>query len=358
MNPASRRGDSYAPSSLAVPRSGGRLNPLSFGELSGWYADRASVAPAVPPRWLLPYERLLWWLSERGSGTWQQFRRAHEWVSVSMTDAHKAWMALRDLQSLGYIETSWESQEWAVAPPVLTLLPGSGGLAYLAGSRTRKQILTLREAAEDEEIEFFPEVVAQHRNGPYGVFVWVGSSSEARALAHRLGIGFSSSVATTLASMLPALEEMVSASPPATFPRGFAHSLFVPIGQTWELLDADAARGPGLYRIAHHGKPVFRLVTASGHLVVDCPLEAGVYEVLRWDRLRVMNYERGTWTLSVPPQAGLPPLHARAAVLCSGLLPRIAQDETGRALLAYDNVMPEVAQALIASLKQEAGGEC
>ena len=90
------------------------------------------------------YELLLRWASERGSGTWAEFRDAHDWLfNAGKADAEqvKATTSIHALSMLGHVEIDWESGRWAAAPAALTILPFAGAHAVLAGSRTRRMAL-------------------------------------------------------------------------------------------------------------------------------------------------------------------------------------------------------------------------
>src|SRR4051812_8694875 len=73
------------------------------------------------------HDRLLRFLSERGSGDWAELRNTYNWLALderrAVEDpADKAWIAARDLAALGHIEVEWDEQlSWAAAPPLVTM---------------------------------------------------------------------------------------------------------------------------------------------------------------------------------------------------------------------------------------------
>ncbi len=325
-----------------------------FYRLAWWYDDDGS-APEIERRrlrdWLLPYDRLLRWMSEKVHGSWADFRAAHAWVmGGDEITAEPAWIAARELQDLGYVEFAWaEGGSWCVAPPVLTLLPSSGGLGYLTGARTRSLI----SAIKDCELDFFPDAPEQGRHGPHGVFLLLGSPTTAGSVAAELGITYTFAVAETLADTLPSVSSMLADAPAAPFPLGFEREQFSVEEMGWVACPVAAGGGEapaGLYRFRTWGKVEHRLVTPMGG-VVACSREAAIYEVLRWSEQQVLTYDSMARCLGVPVAARLPVLHARVATLSSGLLPRLVSRE-GRYGLRYDNVSDEVAAAIADSLAQ------
>src|SRR5579859_7061796 len=112
------------------------------------------------------YDLLLEWASERGDGTWQQLRDAHEWLD-DRTSTRGWWpmpgWSARMLSTLGHIEIDWTAGVWAASAPVLTLLPSAGAHALLTGGRTRTLVQRLRPAIWDEaEDVFLIEHAQQH----------------------------------------------------------------------------------------------------------------------------------------------------------------------------------------------------
>lgn len=323
-------------------------DPDRFYRLARWYASGTAETDPEGSAWLSTNDRLLRWMSEKGHGTWREFRVAHAWVSDQPGDtAEPAWAAARDLQDLGYAEFAWgKDLDWCVAPPVLSLLPASGGLGYLTGARTASLVAAL---AADEEC--FPDAVRQGGSGPHGVFVSIASWAEASALANRLDVSLEFAFPERISDALPDLQTMLAAGRPSPFPLGFERQRFEPAALEWRDVSEDDAPAAGLYRIQTWGRTEFRLVRDADHILA-CSPEVGVYEVLRWERVTLLEYSPEHATLRVPVVARLPVLHARAAALSSGLLPRLVY-ATNAYWLIYDNVSAEVADAIAGSLSQE-----
>ncbi|MGE0025596.1 MAG: hypothetical protein AB7O78_02640 [Thermoleophilia bacterium] len=315
---------------------------LDFDGLTGWLCDGGSRAD------ISPGDRLLWWLSEKETGSWADFRKAYEWVTANQGDAVKAWIMARDLQALGHVEFAWEhGLSWSVAPPVLTLLPSSGGLSYLTGARTRALIQALNDMTA---LDFYPEAVKQGDMGPHGIFLLFGSAQDPEVLAQRLGIQYTYSVAEVLAGVLPQLADMM-ATEPSPFRIGFDKERFDPGTLFWaEAPEPEEKLVPGLYRMRTYGGTEYRFLSATRH-VMSCQPEPAAYESLRYAGRKILRYEPGAKTLIVPAAVRLPSLHARAATLSSGLLPEPVL-VNGRTELRYENVSPGVAGAILTTLSQ------
>ena len=92
---------------------------------------------------------LLTWISESGSGKIIDLRARAGWLmrteDLGPSDsATNQW--LRDAASLGHCEVDWKRGTWSVAPPIVTRLNLSDGLAILVGARRPRLIRALDEA--------------------------------------------------------------------------------------------------------------------------------------------------------------------------------------------------------------------
>jgi hypothetical protein len=143
------------------------------------------------------------------------------------------------------------------------------------------------------------------------------------------------------------------------------------------LWDRDPDLGQrGLFRTrTFHGQS-YALLDAASRWRRVVP-EFATYEVLRWENQDVLAYDERSAMLRVPTGAPLPALHARAASLCDGRLPRLERrgsngaaatnakgSKKGRRwqaqsnecpVLVYDNVPRRVAERIAASLSQRLG---
>jgi hypothetical protein len=295
----------------------------------------------------LQYDLLLTYLSEKGAGTLAELKDAWSWICGSSKDdpAAKGWIAARDLAALGHIEVAWEQQSWCAAPPLLTMIPRSGGRVFVTGARTGFFERALERAAEEHEL-WVDECGGQQ--GPTSIFVACQSHLDAEALAAELGVAYTYQVADQIASLLSPLESYERLFQEKDLPRGLESEYFHP--DTVEWAETTEFDDPGLYRCRTHQGHVHALLGPTGHWnrVIR---EIGVYEVLRWEQRDVLEYSVEQETLSVPTDAALPPLHARAATLCSGRLPAWERSNR-RWVLRYVNVPAQIAEQIAFSLRQ------
>lgn len=303
------------------------------------------------------HDMLLAYLSEKGEGDWDDLRNAWRWLTGETRDpADQAWVVAQDLSALGHIEVAWgEKIQWCAAPPVLTMVPMSGGRALLTGGRTRhlydptgprseRSSGTLMAAAEDLDL-WVDEWRAA--DGPTTAMVACKSASDAETLAERLEVTFSHSVADQLSRMLPSLAAYQRHWSLGELPRGFDAEMFDVDTVRW--VPAHDASSNGLYRCRTWQTYVHALRGPTGWYRL--PREQGIYEVLRWKERRVIEYNHESYELVLPVAARFPVLYARAAILCSGRLPRFFR-RGGEPWLAHPNVTPDVARRVATALGQ------
>ncbi len=298
-----------------------------------------------------PHDLLLEWASERGSGSWQAFREAHEWALPARS--RPGWetpgFSIRQMSALGHLEIAWGAGKWAAAPPVLTLLPRAGAHALLTGGRTRTLLQRLDEALEARG-DLWALPPHEQSTAPSARLIACESEVGIQELADKLEIEFTHSVSAQIAGLLPPLESYLRLARSTRGVSRFGVAKF----DAEELFfkDADDREGPGLYRYEMPWGLDFRLVVDDEEIYrVD--LSVGTYAALaRWgrSRLRYMPTSvNGELIVPAPPrQAPLPTLQARCAVLCSGLAP-----EKRAEVLVYVNVPRDTATAIARSLDQD-----
>ncbi len=312
------------------------------------------------------HDELLGYLSEKGRGTWAELRAAWDWLEPDRDPENRASVVADELSALGHIEVSWNPDgiEWCAAPPVITMIPRSGGRALVTGGRTRflyesatnelgetsRQSGALVDAVDD--LNLWLDTFS-HARAPTTLMIACESHRDAQELARRLGVRFNYSVARQLSSILPPLPQYARLWTPGELPRGFDFERFDVNRLRWR--PADDAEAHGLYRTQTFAEYVHALHTPLGWLRVT--RDHAVYEALRWEERSVLRYSAKTRELSVPYHAPLPWLHARAAVLSSGMLPAVSKRRTlaGSTILSrlYANVDREVAVQIASSLSQK-----
>jgi hypothetical protein len=296
----------------------------------------------------MSHDLLLEWASERGEGSWPQFRDAHEWLfedaAATGWRPTAGWSA-RTLTTLGHIEIDWQAGVWSASAPVLTLLPSAGAHALLTGGRTRALHDRLQPAVWEEASDVFLVEHAQ-RNAPTAVLIAGEDESAIEGLANRLGIPYELSVSDRLSRLLPTLDSYLALSHSTPAATGYGVERFDVTALEWRAIESD--REPGFYRYDIVGRPAFRLLDNDGS-VYDLDIATGVYAALsRWGE-NLLRYQADpvNGTLVVPFGAPLPTLQARTAALCSGLAP-----PRHGGSLTYWNVPRIVADRIARSLDQ------
>lgn len=290
---------------------------------------------------------MLEWISERGAGSWQQFRSAHDWLFEKPTDSWQptaSWSA-RTLGTLGHIEFDWYAGRWAAPEPVLTLIPSAGAHALLTGGRTRTLHDRLTSAVWHESDDVYL-VERSQANAPTALLIAGEDETSIESLASRLDIAYDFSVSDRLSRLLPTLDSYLARGRAMPAPAGFGVTRFDVVELAWR--DTESDREPGFYRYDNIARPAFRLLDHDDE-VYELDIATGVYAALsRWGE-NVLSYSpdsvNGTFT--VPLGAPLPTLQARTAALCSGLAPRLDND-----VHFYWNVPHPTANRIARSLDQ------
>jgi hypothetical protein len=296
------------------------------------------------------YELLLRWASEVGAGSWSAFRNAHDWLfNAGRAEAEqvKATTTIHALSMLGHVEIDWENSRWAAAPAAITILPTAGAHAVLAGSRTRRMAQRFIATAMADDSDLFADEHLQDW-GPNAIFVAAGSDEDVEALGRQLGIHYEVCVSDRLAALLPDLGSYLQLGISTPGAKGYGVERFHAEFMLFRNCESDEQ--PGFYRYDVPGRPEMRFVADDGNYYrVDRAL--GVYSELRRLGKMVMQYEPDSvnGTLFVPFRAQLPALHARAAVLCCGLMPLLVR---GTWMWAFRNVPRQTAERIAASLSQ------
>ncbi|GAA0711698.1 hypothetical protein Drose_01545 [Dactylosporangium roseum] len=312
------------------------------------------------------FDKLLLWCSERGEGSMRAFRETYEWLAGRAASAQLSWaVALTNLQHLGHVEVDWEQQHWAVAPPTLTTMSNSGGLALLVGAQPRYLLQRLdslecdpdaRVVALSASVLFHPRV--PQPNGPSARYVAVEDEAAAQCLCELLGIHHGAWAADRLVAMLPSLPQMLRARPSLRGPAGIEPRRLV-VSETSGQLEwrpcTDDSRS-GAYEYQRYGVP--RYVYRVGGVGFVADKRTVVYAELARIRRQVLHFNPGRRELLVPARHQLPLPQGRCAVLKSGLLPvpvEVASTAGWRGLaryVRYANIDEPFARAVAASLEQ------
>ncbi|MER5352072.1 hypothetical protein ABT093_17300 [Kitasatospora sp. NPDC002551] len=301
---------------------------------------------------------LLRWLSERQGGSVTALREGVRSTAQAYgigTTEYSDWDWVRDLSSLGFLDADFRTDRWSAAPLVLTRLPFSDGLALITGARPAAVRRALDSASADW-LELL-EIPGETRQGavplPATLMVQYDDAARLGELAARLGAAYVPCAALQLGALLPRAQAEAEAAPPGgagldTVERyDLTARRFVPAGSHSE---------DGLYRWRGADHTLLVRLLRGGRFT-RTERETGIYLELARHNDNAMRWRPETGAgrtrlgrLFVDRNTPLPPLHARAAVLCTGLPPiRGNQGQT----LAYDNVPLVLAEALAASLLQD-----
>lgn len=295
---------------------------------------------------------LLNWMSEVGSGDVRELRQRIAWAARS-ADLYPRprdtgrW--LRDVSSLGHAEIDWANGRWAIAPAVATLAPGAAGAAVLVGQRRTG----LLERLED----VFAVHVEEHESShdaplcaPSSVYVQSDSIDTLRSDLAELGIAFVGCAARNIAGGL----SPIGLGDLAASPSRSDVVEHLTLTEDWYQFSPGLPAADGLCRFTALGRPSYLFRSGNSWHHTDhatgilLELARCGLSVIRWRPERtVAGQEIGT--AFVDQGAPLPPLQARALVLCSGLPTRFGRT-AGTAI--YPNVPKEIVELVGESIRQ------
>lgn len=241
---------------------------------------------------------------------------------------------------LGHVEVS-AAQTWQVAPPVLAVLPQHGHAewqAVLCGARTQGVLQSLQAAGSEAgapisrvPIDGAPDLV--RADAP--------SQSALAKLAETAGVPLQHNAALTLLACTPTIADWPRT--PCAMVRGRVDTVlrFSRSKVTWvESSLEEASQNAGFYRIRRDWDWVYILKsTASASAYID--VRAGRIAAL--SKRRVVSWDQGSWTLSLPGQLLPPTLIARSLALCTGALPNFTDRE-----VQFAGVPPLILQLTLA----------
>lgn len=310
---------------------------------------------------MTPNELLLW-LSARTNGSWVQFRAAIE--NLELVDLDEAEQGVSfplyqrvrfNLERMGHVEFDTEGCEngWRVVPPALAVsITKKEAIGILCGARSPKQLAALRENFANTSVNFIP-----CQDCPDIVQITASTAGTLRTFAELNGLAWQDDAPATLLSQIPSINVLNSWArvPLPNTGKEWDVKQFVRKGKSavWRTItlgEANASGGQGLFSFTRFQSPQYYL--RSGGETIRLPGAIGKYWLLaRWRR-RVLKYDRGRMTLSLPAIFRPPLLTERALILCSGHPPahNVAYN---RATLTYQNIPEEIAGMAAEVLKQE-----
>ncbi len=306
---------------------------------------------------------LLFWLSARREGSWQQFRAAVEDIHSTEGDFERDESVTSDegefplhqqlrlnLERLGHAEffTHGCERGWRVTPPTLAAHPVSGGVrAVLCGARSPE--LCERALQVGEKVDCEVEVLEYH-NVPQVIRFVTPSISTLQQVATQVGAHCQADTPLAVLSLLPPCDPPSRGSEQVEFPVGADWRIreFDVLSIRWRttnLQHAQTAR-TGLFEFQHYDSWRYFLRWKGG--TFEMPRAVALYALLR-RHPGVLGYDNGTRILSLPGSCHPPRLLERALVLCSGIPPSF--DPTTARLL-YSDVPPGIAHFTADLLRQ------
>ncbi len=286
---------------------------------------------------------LLFYLSEVGNGKWTRFTDALEVVDARWGHSTHA----RQLSMLGHVEFDfWHKPRirWAICQPTLAWLPERNvkrHRAVLCGLRTEPFLETLRyhAAVLDCALEIVPQ-----RHNPDAIFVQAGEQYQLNQLAEAMQFANEPQSAERLAECIPHLNAYRHLCETRPEPQGYGIRYFD--GQSLRWVEVEKSAENGLYE--------YMMVDGSRtycykkeYVFTKVPRDMGLYMWLADERRQILQYDTIAQTLTVPRFAVLPTLLARAATLCSGLLPKLVENT-----FVYQNTPAPVAYNIMIKLNQ------
>lgn len=285
------------------------------------------------------FERLLWWISVRGEGTYQSFVQACITLGATQ-DMQDVRSILRRMRLLGHMECSDDGRKWAAAPAALVRFPSNDERGFLAGQRTPALLNKLREICYVDEIPQY-----QHQASPC---VEVTPNGQALRLPADSGMA-----SIRVADVLPNLNDMKSAMHSVPNPdiaqfdvEMWDGNEFVPCNTIYE--ESGRYYGEsGMYRLSRSRRDGYTMT-----LFFDEPEQRwlrGDWYGLRFLTLECPEavHDFGADELLIPASQRWPMLYERALVLASGRLPTPADNPNW---LRYSGVPVTLAQTLCGKL--------
>lgn len=262
----------------------------------------------------------------------------------TLTEDHNQY--LRDLAALATVEVSRDEQfrrdRWEVTPPTLIRL--TDGRLGLAGAWSLEQLDALEERVTElgghaREAESGSELTA----------VTGASASEILTVDQLEGVHDAGDAATSLTAYLPNLSTVS-----ADLPRRDVTML----DGTWQMfllrelawIDVADWDGPGLYRRNRGYMRDYWYRTAEdvgNKTAAPVDVDLGKHLLGLDAGAPLLAYEPAAQALTVPLGARLPALYERAAVLCSG---RVPKKDLGAFSMTYTDVPADIAATLYARM--------
>lgn len=294
------------------------------------------------------YNHLLYWLSAKGTGSWQEFRQTC--TILKLDQNAEARHIFRRLRLLGHIEYLDNGSRWAICPPCLVEADLSESVhhCFLAGMRIPKLQDTLLQAAG-----ILPTISTQADRGAPDVMRLTFATSRGAELAtnktSELGypLRFAGKAGMRILQLLPHI-------------KGWMRSILNPISIPISRYQIEKWDGTGYQWVSHPVEPgMYRLADPQQKDLVYYYFydpESGRWLQGDWYGLRhlanvylglpaQLTYNQVDRLLFVPDTHRLPDLYERVLTLASGELPYMGENG-----VIFQNIAEPLAQTLSSRL--------
>lgn len=294
------------------------------------------------------YDKLLFWLSSVGSGTWQLFKNACKTLRLDDSGA-EARRILRRLRLLGHIDISQDGLNWSVCPPSLVVIKHLPIQEYVLAGQRNIQLLETAKRLSSVQLSFVEQPGGL---APQAVHLHISSENVVEQLqegiASRSQIIDAGMAASKLAEALPSLEGWIECLPSVG---KFAIALYdVEMFVDGSFIPSTFQGKSGMYRLLLQRANDRVNQTLFYHQGSNKWVQGDWYG-LRFLALRQAGetcravYHSATHRLALPVSQRWPEIYERALVLSSGQLP-----EGNNSWLFFDNVSRDLALQLTAKL--------
>ena len=295
------------------------------------------------------FERMLGWLSARGEGNWEAFRKAGTILGLSER-RQDARSALRRLCQLGHIDLSGDGSGWSISPAAFVRFADDPSNGFLVGQRTNTLLVRVRERVS------LSETRQLYSAAPARIDLDSALLRETDDIA-AFGIADAGAASTRLAELLPALDGWKNSLHPVSNLNTGSYII-----EKWQaggfqacdsVYDYDGVYygESGMYRFRREGSD--RTMT----LFFDEPAQLwlrGDWYGLRFLALEAERhhgveavYDSNVGELLVPAAQRWPLLYERSLTLASGLLPTPAINPNW---LSYTRIPNDLARTLSGKL--------
>ncbi len=289
--------------------------------------------------------KLVFWLSHLGEGTWETFRKAVEQLAEPQEKEEnvlsKLTKALRfRLSDLGFLDFfPQERKRWQMQPPVLASFAESPASAILCGGRSPDLIDGLKSAAELTQCT----VHSEGRSSLPDHIIVTGKHEALATLANAIRIRHSGDFAGELIEQLVTIESQLADAQSGQLMIGWRRRYFDLHSCQWT---PSELRRTVCECISRYGRTMTFLQISRMKTVI-LPRREAIYAAAMLSGTSIASYDSDSKTLSAPMHAPLPSACARLACISSGSVGTLSSGS-----VCYSPVPPRIARIILASVGQ------